>query len=132
MFLQYFWKNKEIPYQDGKMTMHYGQTTDESVCCQIFPGMLPDENNANFDVTNISFWVSKNPWQIIFDGYKKGITPGKQVNYIIVVVYRTLNWNYDFFLLLYYILKIIWLTMQQVQPIYQRMSKMVDTACTAD
>ena len=79
MFLQYFWKNKEIPYQDGKMTMHYGQTTDESVCCQIFPGMLPDENNANFDVTNISFWVSKNPWQIIFDGYKKGITPGKQV-----------------------------------------------------
>ena len=41
--------------------------------------MLPEENDANFDVTNISFWVSKNPWQIIFDGYKKGITPGKQV-----------------------------------------------------
>ena len=33
-----------------------------------------------FDVTNISFWVKEeNPWQIIFDGYKKGIKPGKQV-----------------------------------------------------
>ena len=91
MFLQYFWKNKEIPYQDGKMTMHYGQTTDESVCCQIFPGMLPEENNANFDVTNISFWVSKNPWQIIFDGYKKGITPGKQVNYRFFIAGLTVN-----------------------------------------
>ena len=66
--------------------MHYGQTTDESVCCQIFPGMLPEENDANFDVTNISFWVSKNPWQIIFDGYRKGITPGKQVNYRIGIM----------------------------------------------
>ena len=33
-----------------------------------------------FDVTNITFWVKEeNPWQIIFDGYKKGIKPGKQV-----------------------------------------------------
>ena len=40
MFLQYHWKNKKVPFNDGKTTMHYGQTTDESVCCQIFPGML--------------------------------------------------------------------------------------------
>ena len=40
MFLQYHWKNKKIPFNDGQTTMHYGQTTDESVCCQIFPGML--------------------------------------------------------------------------------------------
>ena len=80
MFLQYHWKNQEIPYIDGQMTMHYGQTTDESVCCQIFPGMLPEENHNKFDVTNISFWLEEpNPWQIIFDGYKKGIKPGKQV-----------------------------------------------------
>jgi hypothetical protein len=59
--------------------MHYGQTTDESVCCQIFPGMLPQENHNKFDINNITFWVKDSPWQIIFDGYKKGITPGKQV-----------------------------------------------------
>lgn len=80
MFLQYYWKNKDIPFTDGHMTMHYGQTTDESVCCQIFPGMLPEENDNEFDVTNVSFWLKEpNPWQIIFDGYKKGIKPGKQV-----------------------------------------------------
>ena len=65
--------------------MHYGQTTDESVCCQIFPGMLPNENHKDFDVTNVSFWIKEpNPWQIIFDGYKKGIKPGKQVNFVIM------------------------------------------------
>ena len=80
MFLQYYWKNKDIPFNEGETTMHYGQTTDESVCCQIFPGMLPQENHVKFDVTNVSFWLKEpNPWQIIFDGYKKGIKPGKQV-----------------------------------------------------
>jgi len=60
--------------------MHYRQTTDESVCCQIFPGILPWENNNKFDINNDSFWLENpNPWQIIFDGYKKGIKPGKQV-----------------------------------------------------
>lgn len=80
MFLLYYWKNREVPFNEGETTMHYGQTTDESVCCQIFPGMLQDENNVKFDVTNVSFWLQEpNPWQIIFDGYKKGIKPGKQV-----------------------------------------------------
>lgn len=84
MFLLYYWKNKEIPFNDGQTTMHYGQTTDESVCCQIFPGMLKEENNVDFDVTNVSFWVNEpNPWQIIFDGYKKGIKPGKQVSLLL-------------------------------------------------
>ncbi len=42
--------------------------------------MLPEENNHKFDVTNVTFWLKEpNPWQIIFDGYKKGIKPGKQV-----------------------------------------------------
>lgn len=80
MFLQYFWKNEEIRFQDTQYTMHYRQTTDESVCCQIFPGILPWENNNDFDINNDSFWMENpNPWQIIFDGYKKGIKPGKQV-----------------------------------------------------
>ena len=79
MFLQYFWKNEEIRFQDTQYTMHYRQTTDESVCCQIFPGILPWENNNEFDINNDSFWIdNSNPWQIIFDGYKKGIKPGKQ------------------------------------------------------
>ena len=60
--------------------MHYAQTTDESVCCQIFPGMLQEENNAQFDISDGSFWGKPNPWQIIFDGYKSGIKPGKQVS----------------------------------------------------
>lgn len=79
MFLQYYWKNRDIPFIEGQTTMHYQQTTDESVCCQIFPGMLQEENKAKFDVTNVTFWMEEpNPWQIIFDGYKKGIKPGKQ------------------------------------------------------
>ena len=82
MFLKYHWKNRDVPIGTGNTTMHYGQTTDESVCCQIFPGMLPNENNNKFDVTNVSFWMNEpNPWQIIFDGYKKGIKPGKQVSF---------------------------------------------------
>jgi hypothetical protein len=41
---------------------------------------LPWENNNDFDINNDSFWMENpNPWQIIFDGYKKGIKPGKQV-----------------------------------------------------
>ena len=65
--------------QESQYQMHYRQTTDESVCCQIFPGILPWENNNDFDINNDSFWMDNpNPWQIIFDGYKKGIKPGKQ------------------------------------------------------
>ena len=80
MFLQYFWKNQEIRVHNSEFVMHYRQTTDESVCCQIFPGILPWENNNVFDINNDSFWMENpNPWQIIFDGYKKGIKPGKQV-----------------------------------------------------
>lgn len=82
MFLKYHWKNRDVPIGTGNTTMHYGQTTDESVCCQIFPGMLPNENNNKFDVTNVTFWMKEpNPWQVIFDGYKKGIKPGKQVSF---------------------------------------------------
>ncbi len=105
MFLLYNWKNKDVPFNEGLTTMHYGQTTgnlisminniftlisalisipDESVCCQIFPGMLKEENHETFEVTNVSFWLQeRNPWQIIFDGYKKGIKPGKQVSKIL-------------------------------------------------
>lgn len=43
MFLKYNWKNEKVDFSSGDVTMHYGQTTDESVCCQIFPGMLPKE-----------------------------------------------------------------------------------------
>ena len=78
MFLEYTWKNKDVPFEEGKVTAHYAQTTDSSLCCQIFPGMLPTENDNNFDINNISFWMQKNPWQQIFDGYKTGIYPGKQ------------------------------------------------------
>lgn len=79
MFLTYSWKNSEVNFADGQHTMHYGQTTDESVCCQIFPGMLPWENNNEFDINDGDFWTNRsNPWQFIFDGYKKGIKPGKQ------------------------------------------------------
>ena len=80
MFLEYHWKNKEIPLY----FMHYAQTTDASLCCQIFPGMLPEENNNYVDITNGSFWSQKNElgrynvWQVMFDGYKTGIFPGKQ------------------------------------------------------
>ena len=75
MFLGYSWKNREKDHS----TMHYVQTTDESLCCQIFPGILPQENDGNFDPSNISFWFnSDNPWQQLFDGYKTGIKPGKQ------------------------------------------------------
>ncbi len=78
MFLMYLWKGAEVPVTSKTRTMHYQQTTDESVCCQIFPGMLPSENNHKFDISNMSFWTKEpNPWQIIFDGYKSGITPGK-------------------------------------------------------
>ncbi len=46
---------------------------------QIFPGMLPWGNNHEFDINNISFWTKRdNPWQYIFDGYKTGVSPGKQ------------------------------------------------------
>ena len=80
MFLEYHWKNSEIPLY----FMHYAQTTDASLCCQIFPGMLPSENNATIDIFNGSFWSQKNEfgrpnvWQVMFDGYKTGIFPGKQ------------------------------------------------------
>ena len=100
MFLQYYWKNKEVPFHEGQRTMHYGQTTDESVCCQIFPGMLPDENHNKFDVTNISFWLEEpNPWEIIFNGYKKGIKPGKQVNCILTFRNFCILWNERYFLI---------------------------------
>jgi hypothetical protein len=93
MFLQYFWKNEEIRFQDTQYTMHYRQTTDESVCCQIFPGILPWENNNEFDINNDSFWIDNpNPWQIIFDGYKKGIKPGKQGVQVLIDVE-----TYDYF-----------------------------------
>ena len=42
--------------------------------------LLQDENDAKLDVMNVSFWQQKNPWQIIFDGYKKGMRPGKQAS----------------------------------------------------
>ncbi len=58
--------------------MHYPQTTDESVCCQIFPGMLRGENANAFNIGDGRFWSGPNPWQIIFDGYRAGIKPGKQ------------------------------------------------------
>ena len=79
MFLVYKWKNKVVPFEEGEVTMHYNQKTDASLCCQIFPGMLPTENNNNFNINDPNFWMNnKNPWQIIFDGYKTGIHPGKQ------------------------------------------------------
>ena len=92
MFLEYKWKNKEIPFEAGEILMHYAQTTDASLCCQIFPGMLPDENENKFDIHNKSFWMQKNPWQIIFDGYKKGISPGKQGVEVLIDVE-----TYDYF-----------------------------------
>ena len=45
---------------------------------QIFPGMLPWENNNAFDVNDYKFWSGPNPWQFIFEGYKSGVAPGKQ------------------------------------------------------
>ena len=45
---------------------------------QIFPGMLPWENNNAFDVNDYRFWSGPNPWQFIFEGYKSGVAPGKQ------------------------------------------------------
>jgi len=77
MFMYYSWKNREIDFRNGSVTMHYRQTTDASLCCQIFPGMLPSENAEQIDVMNASFWQKKNPWQVIFDNYKMGIRPGK-------------------------------------------------------
>ena len=54
-------------------------TTWRPLSIQIFPGMLPWENNNEFDINNVSFWTKKgNPWQYIFDGYKTGVSPGKQ------------------------------------------------------
>ena len=78
MFLEYTWKNKEVRFEEGQVQMHYAQRTDASLCCQIFPGMLQSENNNPIDINNVSFWMQKNPWQIMFDGYKTGIFPGKQ------------------------------------------------------
>ena len=78
MFLGYTWKNVEVPFAEGQVQMHYAQRTDASLCCQIFPGMLQSENNNHIDINNVSFWMQKNPWQIMFDGYKPGILPGKQ------------------------------------------------------
>ena len=86
MFLQYSWKNRDVDFGSGKFLMHYGQTTDESVCCQIFPGLLPSENDGDFDIHNNSFWGTENPWQVIFDGYKRGIKPGKQGVQVLVDV----------------------------------------------
>ena len=92
MFMHYSWKNQEIKYEEGDVTMHYRQTTDASLCCQLFPGMLPNENNRDFDITSHTFWRKKNPWQIIFDGYKTGIRPGKQGVQIMIDVEA-----YDYF-----------------------------------
>ena len=78
MFIHYTWKNQEVDYENGTVQMHYQQTTDASLCCQIFPGILQAENNAKIDIMKESFWSQKNPWQIIFDGYKTGMRPGKQ------------------------------------------------------
>ncbi len=78
--LSFFLCFQAIPVNSEQKAMHYAQTTDESVCCQIFPGMLQEENNAQFDISDGSFWGKPNPWQIIFDGYKSGIKPGKQVS----------------------------------------------------
>jgi hypothetical protein len=72
------WKNGVIDFENGRDSMHYAQTTDASLCCQIFPGILQSENKNNIDINNESFWYQKNPWQIMFDGYKTGIVLGKQ------------------------------------------------------
>ena len=79
MFMEYTWKNRGIDFEKGNEAMHYAQTTDASLCCQIFPGMLKSENENPIDVNNESFWMQKNPWQIMFNGYKTGINLGKQV-----------------------------------------------------
>ena len=92
MFMHYTWKNREVKYQEGQVTMHYGQTTDAGLCCQIFPGMLQAENSEKLDIMNHSFWTQKNPWQIIFDGYKTGIRPGKQGVQVLIDVEA-----YDYF-----------------------------------
>ena len=92
MFLEYTWKNKNMNFEDGKDIMHYAQTTDASLCCQIFPGMLQEENNNPIDINNISFWRQKNPWQIMFDGYKTGINLGKQGVQVLIDVE-----TYDYF-----------------------------------
>ncbi len=69
---------QHVPVNSDDEAMHYQQTTDESVCCQIFPGMLASENHNAFNISDGAFWGGPNPWQIIFDGYKSGIKPGKQ------------------------------------------------------
>ena len=92
MFLEYTWKNKEIKFENGPTSMHYAQTTDASLCCQIFPGMLQSENNNPIDINSMSFWRQKNPWQIIFDGYKTGINLGKQGVQVLIDVE-----TYDYF-----------------------------------
>ncbi len=77
-----------VPVDSEYKAMHYQQTTDESVCCQIFPGMLQAENDHAFNISNNTFWLKEpNPWQIIFDGYKSGIKPGKQGVQVGITVY---------------------------------------------
>ena len=93
MFLEYSWKNKVMDFEDGVHAMHYAQTTDASLCCQIFPGILQSENNNKIDINKAEFWMkNKNPWQIIFDGYKKGIALGKQGVQVLIDVE-----TYDYF-----------------------------------
>ena len=92
MFLEYMWKNGVIDFENGRDSMHYAQTTDASLCCQIFPGMLQSENKNDININNESFWYQKNPWQIMFDGYKTGIVLGKQGVQVLIDVE-----TYDYF-----------------------------------
>ena len=66
MFLQYHWKNKKVPFNDGKTTMHYGQTTDESVCCQIFPGMLKVRSQCT-----VLYAMTIKPHSLLHSGLKR-------------------------------------------------------------
>ena len=40
--------------------------------------MLPWENNNDINVFSPEFWSEPNPWQMLFEGYKPGVAPGKQ------------------------------------------------------
>ncbi|CAB4066396.1 ASICN [Lepeophtheirus salmonis] len=93
MFIQYSWKNNYLNFNaDNGSSMHYAQNTDENLCCQIFPGMLPSENKVK-NTLNYDFWSqNKNPWEILFDGYKAGIKPGKQGVQVLIDVE-----TYDYF-----------------------------------